>query len=247
MILEALQYMYDKGFASHETEVVKIAGLPYIKNSHGEVNRVKPPSANAISVTTLGAIVKFCEKNRDDLEASKVLVNVTGPGFVDVIGTLRDGRDREDYLTASLATKGQWGDFLEREIATDKLITLIQTHFEDEGDRAELLALVGNLTSEAVRVDESDGMTQNVEVKVGVHTREKKDVKNPIMLTPKRSFPEVRLEPVPFVVRIKIGEPTEPPRIGLYESDGGAWKLDAINKIGAFLDDALPDTIAVIY
>jgi hypothetical protein len=93
-----------------------------------------------------------------------------------------------------------------------------------------LLALVGNITAEKARVLVDDGVTQEVTVKGGAVRSANQIVKQPI-LVPMRTFSEVVLEGVQYVLRMKGGGDGQMPSIGLFEADGGAWRVDAIDKI----------------
>lgn len=64
--------------------------------------------------------------------------------------------------------------------------------------------------------------------------------KNPVMLKPYRTFREVDQPQSECIVRL-TSNPSALPKVALYESDGGAWRLEAVSKIVAHLSEALPD------
>ncbi|MEB9776454.1 hypothetical protein P4K25_31445, partial [Bacillus cereus] len=63
-------------------------------------------------------------------------------------------------------------------------------------------------------------------------------VPNPVQLSPYRTFVEVEQPESKFVFRMREGA-----RCGLFEADGGAWKLEAMNNIKEYLKEALAQEI----
>ncbi|MEB9782308.1 hypothetical protein P4K16_30685, partial [Bacillus cereus] len=61
---------------------------------------------------------------------------------------------------------------------------------------------------------------------------------NPVQLSPYRTFVEVEQPESKFVFRMREGA-----RCGLFEADGGAWKLEAMNNIKEYLKEALAQEI----
>ncbi|MGV8103295.1 hypothetical protein ACE15I_33430, partial [Bacillus thuringiensis] len=79
---------------------------------------------------------------------------------------------------------------------------------------------------------------QAVTVKTGVASRGNAKVPNPVQLSPYRTFVEVEQPESKFVFRMREGA-----RCGLFEADGGAWKLEAMNNIKEYLKEALAQEI----
>ncbi|MED3469309.1 hypothetical protein P4485_32040, partial [Bacillus thuringiensis] len=86
--------------------------------------------------------------------------------------------------------------------------------------------VIGNVVDEMVKGIEDDGVSQAVTVKTGTATRGQAKVPNPVELMPYRTFVEVEQPESRFVFRMREGA-----RCGLFEADGGAWKLEAMNNI----------------
>jgi hypothetical protein len=59
-----------------------------------------------------------------------------------------------------------------------------------------------------------------------------------VNLAPYRTFQEIEQPSSPFLFRIK-GTPGEGVQCALFEADGGAWRLDAVARIEAWLTKAL--------
>ena len=75
-------------------------------------------------------------------------------------------------------------------------------------------------------------------MKTGVASRGNAKVPNPVQLSPYRTFVEVEQPESKFVFRMREGA-----RCGLFEADGGAWKLEAMNNIKEYLKEALAQEI----
>ena len=71
---------------------------------------------------------------------------------------------------------------------------------------------------------EDNGVTQTVEARKGIALKAREQVKPRVPLCPFRTFLEVEQPESEFLVRMREGG-----EIGLFEADGGMWKLDAKN------------------
>lgn len=196
-----------------------------------ELTPAAAPAASPISAHTLGAVTDYLRENRDGLELKSVVVHVAAPDRVEVLGPLRYRRDREVFLRATPALGDRLADFEGKYQNQEDFILKVQTLFADTPERATLLKLAGNMTDEAVRTAVDDGVTQQVVTKSGGAKVGTESIKNPYMLVPLRSFPEVGLSPVPFVLRVKGNGAGQASHLALFDAGGGAWRVDAIEKI----------------
>lgn len=101
-----------------------------------------------------------------------------------------------------------------------------------------MLKLVGNVKEEAVNTIGDDGVSQSVVAKMGVATVGNVKVPNPVLLKPYRTFVEVEQPESNFIFRMRKG-----PECALFEADGGAWKLEAIDNIKEYLTAELAEEI----
>jgi hypothetical protein len=105
-----------------------------------------------------------------------------------------------------------------------------------------ILALAGNLKAGREVTTQDDGVSQTATVKAGVTLVDTAKVPNPVPLKPYRTFIEVNQPESSFVLRLKQGyRENELPSIALFEADGGAWRLEAIQSIAQYLRTALPE------
>jgi hypothetical protein len=213
---------------------------------HDEHAYVRPgPAAEALAVYSLGALREYVKANRDALDVSKLVVHVVSPQIVRLVGPIQErARTREVYVqaTAQNLTDGFLGKFM----AIDEFLVGLQTRFIVEEVAAAVLKLLGNVKHETVKTSADDGITQTVSAKAGVVLLADAVVPNPVVLVPYRTFREVTQPNSIFVLRVNQGRPGGLPEVGLFEADGGAWRLIALDRVHDWLTTELPDTVAVL-
>lgn len=128
----------------------------------------------------------------------------------------------------------RYSSFLDQE----QMNISLQSQFEETKDRNILLKVIGNLKEEAVRNASDDGVSQAVTIKTGVASVGDVKVPNPVGLAPYRTFNEVTQPTSSFVFRMREGMQS-----AIFEADGGAWELEAMNNIKNFLTKNLEEQI----
>jgi hypothetical protein len=203
------------------------------------------PLPDTVEVSTLGAVRDYLTANKDGLSLAALTVHVYSPNRVQVLAPLnvRDA-SRATYLGASC--DDSTANWLDRYHAIEDFVVGFQTRFADAADRPRLLALIGNVKHESVKTAADDGVTQIVQARAGVALVSEVPVPNPVRLTPYRTFREVAQPDSLFVLRVKAGPAGFLPVVGLFEADGGAWRLTAIERVRAWLAEALPKEVAVL-
>lgn len=203
------------------------------------------PTPEALKVYSLGALRDYLKANRDALPMAELVVHVVSPQVVRLSSALRDvTRHRETYVEA--AATNLTDGFLSKFMAIEEFIVGLQTRFVASDATRDVLKLFGNVKHEQVKTSADDGITQTVSAKVGVVLSAEVPVPNPVALEPFRTFREV-LQPVsPFVLRVNSGRAGGLPEVGLFEADGGAWRLTAVDRIRDWLKDELPADVAVL-
>lgn len=206
---------------------------------------VKPgPAAKALEVSSLGALRDYLTANRDALPLDKLVVHVLSPSNVWVGGPLRDrSRDREWFIQAKALdlSEGFLGTFM----SIEQFVIGVQVRFIDTDVRKTLLSVVGNIKQEDVTTSIDDGVTQSVTASAGAVLVRRVDLPNPIDLQPYRTFREVMQPLSPFVLRAK-GHSNGLPNLALFEADGGAWRLTAVDRVRDWLKHELPEGVAVL-
>ena len=108
---------------------------------------------------------------------------------------------------------------------------------DDETTNKELiLKFAGTVEDGTIAQYGDDGVTQKATVKTGISSKSDAIVPNPVYLRPFRTFIEVEQPASNFIFRMdnKCGV-----TCALYEADGGAWEMEAMQNIKAYLEDAL--------
>lgn len=207
---------------------------------------IKPgPTARPLDVATLGSLRDYLQMNRDELNLTTLIVHVASPALVTIGGPLAERtRSREVYLNAKAMdlTDGFLGSYMPLET----FIIGLQIRFVDAEERPRLLALLSNVKSSVVKTALDDGMTQVVEARTGVVLIHDVAVPNPVTLCPYRTFRDIAQPSSRFVLRVKEGKPGSLPEVGLFEADGGLWRLTAIDRVRNWLADELPEDVAVL-
>jgi hypothetical protein len=175
-----------------------------------------PPAealAETLSIHTLTGLVDYLATNVDALAPEHLAVHIASPETVNLVGILGGRPQRRDVLV-SVRFDGfgfRFGQFIQRE----EFNIALQSLFVDDGDRARVLKVIGNIKESVVGEYEDDGVSQSVVAKSGVARVAEVAVPNPVKLSPFRTFPEVAQPTSPFVLRVKPlwPPPTWPPRI----------------------------------
>lgn len=201
---------------------------------------IKPgPLAQALPVSTLGAVRDYVKANKDHFDPDSIVVHIVGPTAVSVLGPLSArARVRETFLTAKCADLS--ADFLGKFMPIEEFLIGLQVRFADGEDRGRVLALLSNVKHETVKTAMDDGITQVVQARAGVALVSDVAVPNPVRLTPFRTFRDVSQVISLFVLRVKAGHGGGLPDVGLFEADGGAWRLMATDRILSWFEGELP-------
>ena len=124
-----------------------------------------------------------------------------------------------------------------RYIDAEEFQVMVQTCFIDSPNRATVLKLAGSIRKEQNMQTADDGVSQKVTINQGISTAADVIIKNPVELTPYRTFHEVDQPESPFVLRFnEDGDPA------LFTGDGSKWKLEAVEAIKEYLKAALEGT-----
>lgn len=229
MIKEALQYLV--GLKDNKTYVID--GEDY---SDQQLNRIAPVryDPEQITVSSLDSIVKLITAEQEDIEDQPIFVRVAEYNKVEVFTTYRGDYGR-NYLYRSIsdtpAFQFNWLDYESAMIA-------FRSKFTQDDGTEYLLNLLSRITDENSVSSTDNGVTQTVEARKGISLASKETVKSRVALRPFRTFLEVKQPASEFLVRLREGG-----QIGLFEADGGMWKLTAKQTIKAYFESELTGLI----
>lgn len=190
----------------------------------------REPLTVALAVSTLTGLVDYCAAFI--ASGPDHVIQVRSYHEVALLSKIQgENRQRENFVTANcggLAFK--FGQF----ISHAEFIIAIQALFEDYGDRAKVMKVVGTIRDESAKTSMDDGITQKVTASAGITLAQEVALPNPVMLKPYRTFLEITQPPSLFVLRVDTGKGGLP-SVALFEADGGQWKREAILSIREYL------------
>lgn len=196
----------------------------------------KPEAEPAVlAFASLQALSEYVKANRDELALDSLIIHVASPTSVFLRGPLV-GEKKQRMVYASAECKSLTAGWLGQYHAQEDFVVALQSRFTPVRDRAAVLKVVSKLKDEQTIETEDDGVTQRASVKAGIHLAAQVEVPNPVALAPYRTFREVAQPESAFVLRIQKG-----PRCALFEADGGAWELDAVERVASWLTAAIPE------
>lgn len=210
----------------------QIGGREYADRS---VALVEPPREYApLELMTLSGLVDAVRAKVDELEPSAWMVEVLSHQGVRIVSRHTGLYGKREVLLSVGLSDGElfpFGRFLSRE----EFVIGLQSRFVQQGDVLEVLRLASGLEVSAVMVAEDDGISQRTTTRQGIALKETVTVKGRVKLRPYRTFREVEQPVSEFVFRLRSKEGMVP-ECALFEADGGAWKLDAVLTIKAWLE-----------
>jgi len=214
-----------------DNRIDEINGQVY---SEKKLHLVQQPIASEIKVQTLTGLVDYL-KSSFDKGTESLMVHIVSPTKVVAFSPLNDNRGREEIIVANAFTPDMRYEYFYN---AEEFNIKMQAVFVENDDRDTVLMVVGNIKEEQVNTIGDNGTSQSVVAKVGVGTVGEVKVPNPVSLAPRRTFVEVEQPESNFVFRMRTG-----PACALFESDGGAWQIVAMQNIKGYLESSLTDLI----
>ena len=228
MIKEALKYIV--GLKEPFTE--EINGELYADKPMERI--VKEPYAEAFNLTTLSSLVEYIKSGADTMKG-KMFVHVISPTSIEVFSALDKDRKREFVTIVRAKTpKIDFNSYVERE----QFNIALQSKFLQNTDRDIMLKLVGTVQNGTVQQYSDDGVSQKATIKTGIASTGDVLVPNPVNLRPYRTFAEVEQPESAFVFRMRDSR-AGGVECAIFEADGGAWELEAMENIKNYLEAAL--------
>lgn len=227
-----------KGFVNKIVELA--APSTYVIDGHTYSNehldRIDPPKwmPKSIDVTGLDSVCKLV-RNEAKAVGRKIFVQIKAYNEVKVFSTYDEQYERS-YLYRCVAdtpsvTVNRFNPY-------ENAVIELRSLYIPNKDTDYLLQLLSSISSESKVVSTDNGVTQSVEAKQGIALSQMVAVKPRVSLKPFRTFIEVDQPESEFLLRISSDG-----KIGLYEADGGVWKLEATRNVAEFFEKELKDLI----
>lgn len=218
MLKEAIQYLRDTVHA----EVRDVAGRPY---ATANLIPVKDPTPEPLKVNSLSALVGYLTTDFDGILAdNEVLVRVVSPTEVRVESLLLSKfQQRHTYMIANPVLPTM---VLGRYMDSQDFQIMLRSGFVGGPSRDEVVKFAGVVVDEMAKTSVDDGISQEVTIRSGVVSKSSERLPSPIKLAPFRTFLEVTQPESDFIFRMAKG-----PLFALFEADGGAWRLAALESL----------------
>ena len=241
MIKKALEYIV----ALSCPTIQKIGDETY---SDKPLNRISyVPRAKSIEMNTLSSLIDYIKSGVDSF-ADEMIIHVQSPTRVSMYSGLDCEREREYVVEVKANVPAfNFNQFQDHE----SFCIGVQSKCIDdpETDKALLLRFAGTVEAGSVAEYGDDGVSQKATVKTGIASKGEALVPSPASLKPFRTFVEVEQPVSGFIFRMKEDKYNKGIQCALFEADGGAWKLEAMQAIKAYLDSELENVagFTVIY
>jgi hypothetical protein len=194
------------------------------------------PLATALVMYTLRGFAEFVALNIDGaIFDGGAVVHVEKPDRVVLVGHLESyHRRREVTVAAAYDSPVQ---IIDKWVPVEDAVIGLLATFVDTAERGLVLELLKSVRREDAEVLDDTGTTQQVTARTGVHLAKLAKVPSPIELCPYRTFVEIEQPASLFVVRLR--EEGSEIKVLLRQADGGAWKVEAARRVGAYLTQLL--------
>ena len=229
MLKEFAQYLV----SLKDNKTYTIHGDTY---SDRELVRIDPhvDRPRQISVSGLDSIVKLLRNELDMFDNLPKFVRVDGARKVSVFSTYDSEMCRDSLYEATCDVPGFQEGFREQE----KAIIELRSKFMPGDGVDYLLDLLSRINKENGVTTRDNGVSQEVEARQGISLKALVQVKPRISMRPYRTFLEVEQPESEFILRLD-----EDGNVGLFEADGGMWKMQAKASIVAYFEEKLADEI----
>lgn len=213
----------------------------FVVTTNGVVEELIPtidlPHPDTLPLNSLDALVKLVRTEAANMDSP---LYITIPSHLTVRCFGQPDPDaryfRQVYYEAKATDVPGFQDgFRDQE----KAIIELRSRFAPGEGVDYLLDLLSRISKESGVTTSDNGVSQTVEARQGVALKATVQVRPRVPLRPFRTFQEVEQPESEFLLRLD-----EDGNIGLFEADGGMWKLAARQTIKALLEKELEAEIA---
>jgi len=235
---DALEYLVNLGIT--EDPIVEVGDKSYSVKQLVPVREIGPA---ALGLNFLDSLITYLREEIDySHKVKKLVIEIVSPTEVglhtQIIGSFNDRFT--PVICTALVNPFPWGRFMDIE----EFIIKAQSQFIETEDLAKIRQIVGNVRTEEVMSFSDDGVSQMVNAKSGLTRVENVVIPPRVKLAPYRTFIEVEQPESEFVFRAKKSDSL--PYFALFEADGGAWRIEAMKRIKAYLESNLKDIENVV-
>ena len=208
-------------------------GNLYSKNNSGAVYRLRDPEQcppTQLVFNNLSGITNYL--GNVEYDNGKMFYAVISPTEVSLMSS-PDPLNENEQFTFAKAIMGLENFRFDQWHNLEEFIIQLLGRFEVTEDRDTTIEVLGKLANETVIQNTDDKFSQSVMIKTGLTTKATVDIENPVSLRPFRTFREVDQPQSDFILRYQTKNGSM--SAALFEGDGGAWQLGAIQNIKEWL------------
>lgn len=236
MIKEALEYILGQA----ENKTYEIDGMTWSDHKLVPVHFDAPiPFPGNLRVGSLDAIIMLIRHEACEILPSikaepPLFIRIDSPTRVTVLTRLNKNNERCTVYTADqedVNFQEGWRD-------PQRAIIELRSRFLPNDDSAYLISLLSKIKNGKDIEVKDNGVSQSVTVQQGISLVGEEQIKPRVKLCPFRTFREVGQPESEFVFRV-----SDDGNVGLFEADGGVWKMEAKDYIRAYLVENLASEI----
>lgn len=228
MIQKALQYLV----SLKDNKTYQINGKTYSDHKL-ELIEDERFYRKEVEFNSLDAIVKMIKAEIKDY-TGVVFIRVKDHKNVDVF-TRPDDRERRVWPYSATCIDAE---FKAGWRSQQEAIIELRSRFIPTEDSEYLLNLISRINNDQGIQTNDNGVSQTVVTKQGITLMGSEVVKPRLTLQPFRTFREIPQPASEFILRLD-----DEGRIGIFEADGGIWKMEAKDSINAYLSENLSSEI----
>ena len=201
-----------------------------------------PPMPKPLEFFTLAGLIDYINENTEGMiptDGSRLILQVQDHRTVKLL--TQPSPDQRQRYTVAYAQAHTPEITFGRYMDTDTFCTELLSKFIETDARKTLFQVAKSMTKEQTATTTDDGVGQQITVKEGVSMATTGNFQNPVPLRPRRTFSEVDQPESNFTLRVD-----KEAKVALFESDGGAWKIDAVNYIRQYLTAQIENPAVIV-
>lgn len=212
-----------------KNSVIEHEGAKFVPQSYKEL-RFQVDRPGQLDFNTLQSLADFVKENPNDMEFMGAIVVINQDRSVSLYSDLEDGDQQRTHL---VYTKMEIEPFPFNQFIPAEMFNIyLQTRFIYTDSAQDLFKITSRLKVDEGVTLSDDGLSARVTIQKGISaaSADVANIPTRVILAPYRIFPECDQPLSQFILRLKQDE-NKGAYIGLWETDGGLWKVDAKQSI----------------
>lgn len=208
----------------------------FIANQQEKIGSLENPiymdkRPDCLQVKSLQALVNYIYENKDGVKPDNCIIVIESINKVVVYSQVQGAKNNRHPIVS--ATPMEFNELsLGRDLYQDQAIIQLQTRCERTPEIEELIQSISGLTYNESTETRDDGVKNDINLSGQIYYNNGKP-KTVTKLKPFRIYPEVDQPASQFLLR--ISQMDKKPTIAIHETDGGMWKIQAVENIIAYL------------